>query len=150
MAIKLLCKTKTHKHMKKLIFLLLCTATLGLVSCKKDTIVQNILPRTIIYDIPPSGWKTSDGGRTYFTTINVPENNDSFNQSGGVIVSLSFDSQRKVYDALPNVVDGFSYNFTSEPGYITIFMEDVNRQVITPPSGTIRSKIVLVDSEIID
>lgn len=136
--------------MKKLIFLLLCTATLGLVSCKKDTIVQNVLPRTILYDIPPSGWKTSDNGKTYFTTINVPENNDSFNQSGGVIVSLSFDSQRKVYDALPNVVGGFSYNFTSEPGYVVIFVEDIDGVVFTPPSGTIRSKIVLVDSEIID
>jgi len=143
-------KGKTHKYMKKFIILLLCTATLGLVSCKKDTIVQNVLPRTILYDIPTNSWKTSDGGRSYFTTINVPENNESFNQSGAVVVSLSFDSQRKVYDALPSVVDGFSYNFTSEPGYVLIFVEDVNRQIINPPSGTIRAKIVLVDSEIID
>ncbi|MDR6786600.1 hypothetical protein ABIE26_005214 [Pedobacter africanus] len=137
--------------MKKLIFLLLCTATLGLVSCKKDTIVQNILPRTIIYDIPASGWKTSDGGYTYSTTIKVPENNEDFNQAGGVIVSLSFDSQKRVYDGLPNVVAGLSYNFAYEPGYVTIFIEDVaGLKIGTPPTGTIRSKIVLVDSEIID
>jgi hypothetical protein len=137
--------------MRKLILLLLCTATLGLASCKKDNIIQqNIIPRTILTDLAPSSWKTTNGGKSYFTTVNVPENDANFNQSGGVIVSLSFDSQRKVFDALPNVVDGFSYNFTSEPGYVVIYVEDVNRQVINPPNGPIRAKIVLVDSELID
>ena len=110
--------------MKKLILLLLCTATLGLVSCKKDNYVPQIYPRTILYDIPTSAWKTTDDGYTYSPTINVPENDENFNQSGGVIASLSFDPQRKVYDALPNVVQGISYNFTSEPGYVVILIED--------------------------
>ncbi|MEQ7800068.1 hypothetical protein ABDJ41_09660 [Pedobacter sp. ASV1-7] len=136
--------------MKKLILLLLCTATLGLVSCKKDNYVPQIYPRTILYDIPTSAWKTTDDGYTYSTTINVPENDENFNQSGGVIASLSFDPQRKVYDALPNVVQGISYNFTSEPGYVVIFIEDALGAKINPPVGTIRAKIVLVDSEIID
>lgn len=136
--------------MKKLILLLLCTATLGLVSCKKDNYVPQIYPRTILYDIPTSAWKTTDDGYTYSTTINVPENDENFNQSGGVIASLSFDPQRKVYDALPNVVQGISYNFTSEPGYVVILIEDALGGKINPPVGTIRAKIVLVDSEIID
>lgn len=138
--------------MKKLILLLLCTATLGLASCEKDVIVPpQIFPRTILYDIPANEWKTTNGGLTYRTTINVPENDENFNQSGGVIVSLSFDPQKKVYDALPNVVDGISYNYTSEPGYVVVFIEDVNGAIIqTPPTGPIRIKIVLVDSDIID
>ncbi|WP_316812121.1 hypothetical protein [Pedobacter heparinus] len=135
--------------MKKLILLLLCTATLGLVSCKKDTIVNNILPRTISYDIPTSAWKTSDGGRSYFTEVNVPENNDDFNQSGGVIVSMAFDANKSIFDGLPNVYQGLSYQFSSEPNYVVIYVDGIDGQVISPPSAA-RVKIVLVDSELID
>lgn len=140
---------QTHKLMKKFIFLLLCTATLGLVSCKKDTIVNNIVPRTILFDITASNWKTTDGGKTYFTEISVPEINDNFNQSGGVIVSMAFDANRSIFDGLPNVYQGLSYQFSSEPGYVLIFVDAVNGQAIPPP-GSARVKIVLVDSEIID
>nr|WP_121271124.1 hypothetical protein [Pedobacter schmidteae] len=137
--------------MKKVILLLICTVTLGLVSCKKETITPQIFPRTILYDIPANAWKTTNGGLTYRTTINVGENDENFNQSGGVIVSLAFDAQKRVFDALPNVVDGLSYNYTSEPGYVDVYIEDVNGRVINnPPGGPIRIKIVLVDSEIID
>jgi hypothetical protein len=138
--------------MKKLTTLIafLSFFTIVLTSCKKDTIVQNVLPRTILADIAVNSWKTDDGGLTYFADISVPENDVAFNQSGGVIVSLSFDNNRKIFDGLPNVVNGFSYNFTSEPDYVRIYVEDVNRQAINPPNTVIRAKIVLVDSEIID
>lgn len=136
--------------MRKLILLLLCTATLGLASCKKDTIVQeNVIPRTILYDIPANAWITSDGGRSYSTEVNVPENDNAFNNSGGVIVSMAFDANRKVFDALPNVFNGASYQFSSEPNYVVIYVDGVNGQVIPAP-GASRVKIVLVDSELID
>jgi hypothetical protein len=135
--------------MKKLILLLLCTATLGLVSCKKETVAPQIFPRTILYDIPSSSWKTTDGGKSYSTEISVPENDDNFNQSGGVIVSMAFDSNKKIFDGLPNVFQGLSYQFSSEPNYVVLYVDGVGGQIITPPSAA-RVKIVLVDSDIID
>lgn len=140
---------QTHKRMKKFIFLLLCTATLGLVSCKKDTIVNNIVPRTILYDIPANGWKTTDGGRSYSTEVIVPENDDNFNQSGGVIVSMAFDANRRIFDGLPNVYQGLSYQFSSEPGYVVIYVDAIDNEAFPPPAAA-TVKIVLVDSEIID
>ncbi len=140
---------QTHKRMKKFIFLLLCTATLGLVSCKKDTIVNNILPRTILFDIAANSWKTTDGGKTYFTEINVPENDDDFNQSGGVVVSMAFDANRSIFDGLPNVYQGLSYQFSSEPGYVVIYVDAIEGDTFPPPAAA-TAKIVLVDSEIID
>ena len=128
--------------MKKLVSLIAIIAffAVAFTSCKKDTIVQNILPRTILTDISINSWKTDDGGLSYYADISVPENDNVFNQSGGVIVSLSFDNSKAIFDGLPNVVNGFSYNFTSEPGYVRIYIEDVNREVINPPTAVIRAK----------
>ncbi|RZL02933.1 MAG: hypothetical protein EOO89_28590, partial [Pedobacter sp.] len=59
--------------MKKLLLLLLCTTTLGLVSCKKDNIIQETPNRTIILNIQPNQWVRDADGGTITASLGIDE-----------------------------------------------------------------------------
>lgn len=131
--------------MKKYLLLLLVT-TIGLSSCKKEIIDSGQRNRTIIVDIPGANWKTTDGGRNYFTNINVPENDAQFNQSGHIVLAMAFENPNQ-YEGLPQVYLGISYTFTSQPGSVTIYQNAVDNHVLTQPVGVSTAKITLIDSD---
>lgn len=134
--------------MKKYLLLLLVT-TIGLSSCKKEIIDSGQRNRTILVDIPGNNWKTTDGGRNYFTNISVPENTQQFNQSGHIVVAMAFENPDQ-YEGLPQVYLGISYTFTSQPGSVTIYQNAVDNHILTQPSGVSTAKITLIDSDIIN
>jgi len=136
--------------MKKYLLLLLCTITVGLSSCKKETFINETTNRTVLVDIPPGNWALSANGLYYSTVVDLPENNSNFNHVGQVLVAMSFDNP-DVYEALPQVYAGDSYTFTSQPGKVTIFINDAyNNARPVPPSGVTTAKVTLVDAYQID
>lgn len=120
--------------MKKTILLLLCTVTLGLVSCKKDTIINETTPnRTIVFDVNPNEW-VLDGG-TYYLDLDIIEIDDINFYDEGILV----------YMATPNFTNYYQlpygdYDYEAHIGGISISKS-------TPPSTAMRIKVVLVAAE---
>jgi len=137
--------------MKKYLLLILCTITLGLSSCEKEVLVPNSSNRTILVDIFPNDWRTDDNGFTYYKVINVPENTANFNDIGHIAVSMSFEDV-DVYEGLPQVYGNVSYRFTTEPGYVTIHLNNPagNSIRVTQPTFESTAKITLIDSQLIN
>lgn len=134
--------------MKKLIFLLLCTATLGLVSCKKDTIVQETPNKTVIFDLTPDKWVLSSDGFTYSAQYNnLPEIDDFGLKVEGHIVAISYPPYTS-YVQLPFVFNTDAYSYYVYNKGINIDIERSDFQQATPvkPTNTIRVKVVIVAS----
>lgn len=111
-------------------------------SCTKEYVTPVNNNQTILVSIPSQAWKTSDGVN-YAASINVPEITSYLNETGEVLVYLSYGNG--VYEQIPEVKDNISYSFSHNPGYITIYAQDINGNGIIPPDDT-DVKIVLVDS----
>jgi len=126
--------------MKKLTILMLCIATLGLASCKKETIVENTPNRTIIFDKPANSWRLLSGTtNTYYVDLVADEIDDINVQDEGVLVYISTDGTNSSgYFQIPNHSQNFDYDIYS--GSIRIYTS-------APPTTTIRIKIVLVAAE---
>ncbi|RWU08642.1 hypothetical protein [Pedobacter chitinilyticus] len=132
--------------MKKLTLLLLCVATLGLASCKKDTIVgPNNL--TIIKYIEANQWQLSNDGLTYSATINEPSINRRTFENDGILVYVS-RGNTDFYEQLPFVYNVDAYSYSVTPGSLTIDVQSSDNQDFQPikPTGRTRVKIVLVES----
>ena len=135
--------------MKKLILLLLCTATLGLASCKKDTIIQEPLSKTIIFDITPNQWILSNDGLTYSAEYNkIPEIDNFGLNVEGTLVYISYPNYTS-YQQLPFVYDVDAFSYSAYVGGIAIDIQSSDFQQATPrkPTQTIRVKVVIVPSK---
>ncbi len=133
--------------MKKLTLLLLCVATLGLASCKKDTIV-NQTPNnlTIIKYIEPSAWSLVDNF-TYSATIQDSRIDKRTFEDDGILVYVS-RGNTNFYEQIPFVYDTQSYSYTVSQGSISIDVQSSDFQSAAPvkPNSTMRVKIVLLES----
>src|SRR5207245_2355141 len=99
--------------------------------------------QTILISLPTEAWATNDYGVTYATSLNVPEITSYFNETGEVLVYISYGNG--VFEQIPEVYGNISYSFTHEPGHVTIYAQDLYREgMMAPDDATI--KIVLVDS----
>jgi hypothetical protein len=131
--------------MKRILTLLMPLALL-FSSCQKNEYIEAVPNRTIIVNIAPTAWRTTDGGRNYSTSLNMPEITNDFNERGGVLLYLSFGE--RTYEQLPEVYNGIAYGFTTSPGQINLEMQDADDNAVIPaPVQTITAKIVLVESE---
>ena len=110
-------------------------------SCKKEIVAAND-NKTILISVPSSAWQTTDGS-SYRISLNVPEITPYFNDTGEVLVYLSYNDG--VYEQIPEVSNNISYSFTHNTGGVTIYAEELNGRVITPPTMT-NVKIILVPS----
>lgn len=136
--------------MKRYLLLFLCTITIGMSSCKKETLITEPINRTILFDIFPVDWTTTDGGLTYFKRLNVPQNTPSFNQSGHIVVAMSFEDVNE-YEGLPQVYNGLSYQFVSGVGYVTIIISSPNANTpISKPTFESTAKVTLIDADLIN
>ena len=134
--------------MKKLTLLLLCIATLGLASCKKDTIVQNGSNNlTLIKYIEPNQWQLSNDGFTYSATINDNNIDARTFEDDGILVYVS-RGNTNTYEQLPFVYDVEAYSYSVTQGSITIDIQSSDFQAATPikPTTRTRVKIVLIES----
>lgn len=112
-----------------------------ITSCKKEIVAANN-NQTVLISVPSSGWQTSDGS-SYRVSLYVPEITSYFNDTGEVLVYLSYNDG--TYEQIPEVNDNISYSFTHSTGNITVYAEELNGRIINPPSMT-NVKIVLVPS----
>lgn len=127
--------------MKKLILLFICIASLGLASCKKDTIINQTTPnRTIIFDRTSASWIPNTGGGFYVDLI--ADEIDLINlKDEGVLVYIATDGVNATgYYQLPNAVSNFDYEIYE--GRIRIFYDGTTR-----PSSLTRIKVVLIAAE---
>ncbi|MBB6500806.1 hypothetical protein [Pedobacter cryoconitis] len=136
--------------MKKYLLLLLSITAIGLSSCKKEVIAPNnqTTNRTILVTVPKANWKVTNDGKSWFTTINVQENDAYFNKNGHIVVAMSIDDPN-VYEAIPQTYNKISYNFDSGIGYVNIYFSDPNGIAIGAPTFDSNVKITLIDSYLI-
>lgn len=132
--------------MKKLTILMLCIVTLGLASCKKDTIVQNTPNITLYKTIQANQWQSgTDNGLYYY--VDITDNRIEQYEDDGIIVSFArFNDDG--YDALPFNYGVDSYSYSSFPGRIRVYLQNNNNKTAQPtrPTASITARIVLVAS----
>jgi len=128
--------------MRKNIYLLILPLLLILASCQKN---EYVVPnRTILTTIYQTDWKTNNGGKTLFASIDMPEIDSYFNDHGGVLVYASFGD--RVYEQIPEVYEGISYSYTHQSGLIQIEIQNSDGLASVTAPGTMDVKIVLVES----
>lgn len=135
--------------MKKLSLLLLCIATLGLASCKKDTIINQTTPnRTIILNVAPTAWTLSSNGLTYYTILNVPEIDKYALDNEAVLVYISYDNGVS-YLQMPFVydIDAYSTVITEKKVEIDIQSSDYQATAPRKPTNNVRVKVVIIAAE---
>lgn len=128
--------------MKKLTILMLCIATLGLASCKKDPVINQTTPnRTIIFDKPGNSWRLLAGTtNTYYVDLVANEIDNINVQDEGVLVYIATDGTNATgYFQIPNQSQSYDYDIYT--GSIRVYSYG------PPPTNTIRIKVVLVASE---
>jgi hypothetical protein len=135
--------------MKKFTILMLCIVTLGLASCKKETLVQpsNAI-LTVVRDVPTSAWALSNDGKTYTAEISVPEIDQFHIDNEGTLVYISYNNGAS-YIALPFVynIDAFSYEVYRGGVAIDVQSADIQLQP-RKPTSSVRIKIVLVGNDL--
>lgn len=134
--------------MKIKLLLLLCIATLGLASCKKDTFVQETPNRTIIREIATNRWSVSPNGRTITAELDIPEIDQYNVDVEGILVYIDHPVNFDSYISLPHTFNGeiFSYEHYNGGIAIDIQQSEFATQLPTVPTQPIRVKIVLIPS----
>lgn len=127
--------------MKKSMLLICLAILMTAAGCKKEYYVPN---RTIITTLNSGSWIPMNGGRTYSASIDMPEIDDDFHQYGGVLVYISFDNE--TYEQVPQVYNGISYSYVSRRGQIVLEIQSSDGLGTVTPPGSVRIKIVLVES----
>ena len=135
--------------MKKLLLLILCTTTLGLVSCKKDTIIYEPTSRTYYFNIQPNQWVLSGDGYTYTYEWNNPNViNDVTLENDAVLVYVSHPINSDSDIAIPSTFDGRAYSYELYDGGMRVDIQSSDLQADAPvkPSGVTRVKVVVIQS----
>lgn len=135
--------------MKKLLLLILCTTTLGLVSCKKDTIIQEPSSRTYNFDIQPNQWVLSGDGLSYTYEWNRPDVIDGITvDDEGVLLYLSHPINANSYIAVPFTYNTDAYSYELFNGGIAIDIQSSDFQDRTPirPTRVVTAKVVIIPS----
>ena len=135
--------------MKRILLLLVCTVTLGLTSCKKDTIVQqeNVLGRTYYLDIRPSDW-VRNGNGSYSFKWNTNVINKLAYDSDAVIVYFSHPVDAGTDIALPYTFNDEIASYQLAIGSLSFDMQSKSNIATTPrPSVTIKVKVVIIPSD---
>jgi len=138
----------TH-NMKNLTLLFLCIATLGLASCKKDTIINQTTPnRTVVLNVASSAWTLSANRLTYSVVLNVPEIDQFSLDNEAVLVYISYDSGA-TYLQMPFVYNVDAYSTVISKGKVQIDIQSSDNQDTQPikPTGNVRVKVVLIAAE---
>jgi hypothetical protein len=137
-----------HKHMKQSFLLLLCIATLGLASCKKDNIYYETPNRTFNYTIQPNEWVLDDSGFNYTVDLDIPELDQVTLDDEGVLVYINHPINATSYIQVPYTFDTEAYSYELFNGGIALDAQrsgDINTSPIKP-SRTIKVKVVLIPS----
>ncbi len=134
--------------MKKLTLLLLCVATLGLASCKKDTyITQELKAKTYNYEIKTSDWKKNANGSYTATWLNKKFDGITL-EDEGVMVYFEHPVTASSFIQLPYTFNYSAYSYELFNGGIRFDVQDTNNLMNSvAPNYTILVKVVVVPSE---
>ncbi|PWS30503.1 hypothetical protein [Pedobacter paludis] len=134
--------------MKKLTFLLLCITTIGLVSCKKDTIVQSAQNIVIVRDVTPNQWVLSTNGQTYSADLAISAIDAYHVDNEGTLVYISYNNGAS-YIQLPFVYNVDAYSYEVYPGGLSIDIQSSDLQNRAPvrPTSSVRVKVVLIATD---
>lgn len=134
--------------MKKLLLLLLCTTTLGLVSCKKDNLIQETPNRTIILDIQPNQWVRDADGGTITASLGIDEIDKPNVDIEGILVYIDHPVDVNSYIQLPYTFAGSVFSYEHFIGGIRIDIQRSEYSTLNPqmPTERIRVKVVLIPS----
>ncbi|MEJ5992869.1 hypothetical protein WG904_00470 [Pedobacter sp. Du54] len=135
--------------MKNLTLLILCIASLGLASCKKDTIINQTTPnRTVVVNVASNAWVLSSSGFTYSAIVNIPEIDQFSLDNEAVLVYISYDNGA-TYLQIPFVYNVDAYSTVISKGKVQIDIQSSDNQDTQPikPSGNVRVKVVLIAAD---
>jgi hypothetical protein len=137
--------------MKKLLLLLLCTTTLGLVSCKKDTIIEETPNRTINLNIQPNQWVRDTDGGTITAKLAIREIDEINVVDEGILVYIDHPVNEDSYIQLPYTFAGSVFSYEHFVGGINIDIQRSEFATLNPqmPTERIRVKVVLIPSRYI-
>eukprot|EP01133_Synstelium_polycarpum_P016598 gene16598-19717_t len=135
--------------MRQKFLLLLCVATLGLASCKKETYIQEPQARTYNYTIQPNQWVSNSGGLNYTANIKLSALDKVTLDDEGVLVYLSHPANNNSDIQLPYTYDVNSYTYELYIGGINIDIQSSDAQATAPkaPTKPVFVKIVVVPSK---
>jgi len=138
--------------MKSKLLLLLCIATLGLASCKKDTFVEETKNKTVVFDIQPNQWRLSTDGKTYsYQYTNLPELDDYSINNEGTVMAIAYPNTTggfSTYVPMPFVFNVSAYSYEVYYGGVDVLIQSADAQATTPvrPSTTVRIKFTILTS----
>lgn len=134
--------------MKKLTLLILCIATLGLASCEKETIIQEVKGRTYNFTINPRDWVRGNNGQQYSYVWNSSAIDQITFDDEAVLLYISHPDEPDIDLALPATYNSVSYSYrVSNSGVrVDIQSADVQATVINPPATQIKAKLVILPS----
>ncbi|MNQ71634.1 hypothetical protein D3C85_863120 [compost metagenome] len=134
--------------MKRILLLLMCTVTLGLASCKKDTIVQETIPgRTYYVEIESSDWVRNPNGSYSYTWNNNAIDKIAFD-SDAIIVYFSHPVDGNTDIALPYTFNDEIASYQVSIGKIKFDMQSKSNISTTPrPPVKIFVKVVVIPSD---
>lgn len=137
--------------MKKLAILIICIATLGLVSCKKETIINQTTPaKTYNRYIEPNQWVQNSNG-TFSFTWNKSDFDAITLDNEGVLVYFTHPTNDASDVQLPYTFNYTAYSYELFKGGITFDVQDSrNLTNSVRPSYRILVKVVVIPSEYIN
>lgn len=128
--------------MKRFLLLPLLALGMFLSSCTKEEVV--IPNRTIVVTIPANGWKYDNATQTYYYDIDMPEIDDYTSQVNAIVVAITGDGE--IYEAIPDVYDGYSYTYTYQRGALVIEVQGADGSTVSPSGKPITVKITIIES----
>lgn len=134
--------------MRKLILLLLCTATLGLASCKKDPIAPGNPNRTYNFTIQPGQWQLSQDGLTFKAEVLTNYIQPITVDDDGVLIYMTHPLNTTSYVQVPYTFDQLSYSYELFDGGFEIGIQSSDLQDRGPvkPTIPILVKLVVIES----
>lgn len=134
--------------MRKLILLLLCTATLGLASCKKDTIIQDTPNRTYNFTIQPNQWVLSQDKLTYTAELRTNAIKPITVDDDGVLLYVTHPLNSTSYVQVPYTFDQLAYSYELFDGGFAIDIQssDLQNKAPVKPTVPILVKLVVIQS----
>ena|SRR6202035_4013579 len=136
------------------IALLSAFTILTFTGCTKTTVNQVNQVFSAVYTVAANQWVAGhdpNGTLFYYTTLSVPELDQTIDLNGGVLVYLSFDdpsSTNPTYEAMPEVINGVAYGAIHTTGSVTIDLRAADGSNAPGPiTGPTLIKVVLMDAK---
>jgi hypothetical protein len=133
--------------MKKLTILMLCIATLGLASCKKETVYQELRAKTYNFTINSNEWLRNANG-SYYVNKPLSAIDGVTLDDEGVLVYFEHPSDPNGDIQLPYTFNYNAFSYKVYNGGLRFDVQDTNNLTATvPPNYNTLVKVVIIPSD---